>query len=116
MGYFLDPEQIQRMRPNLLTDILRTVPGLRVNYTSQGEVVSSSRGVSSLTGGGCVQYYVDGMQWQSAEPGDINQFVNGSEIAGAEIYQGTNVPAQYSRGMADCTTIVLWTKSRIRDR
>ena len=115
VGYYLDPEQIQRIHPNVLTDILRLVPGLHVTYTNQGETVSSSRGVSSLAGGDCVQYFVDGMAWMSQEPGDINQFVNGSEVVGAEIYQGTNAPAQYSRGMQNCTTIVLWTKSRIRD-
>jgi hypothetical protein len=115
-GYYLDAEQIQQLRPTVLTDILRTVPGLRVNYTPQGEVVESSRGVSSLSGNACVQYFVDGMLWQSAEPGDINQFVNGNEVVGAEIYHGANAPAQYSRGMQDCTTIVLWTKQTIRDR
>ena len=115
-GYYLDPEQIQRMHPTVLTDILRQVPGLRVNYTNEGETVSSSRGVSSLAASGCVRYFVDGMEWQSAQPGDINQFVNGNEIVGAEIYQGTTAPAQYSRGIGDCTTIVLWTKQTIRDR
>jgi hypothetical protein len=99
------------MRPNVLTDILRQVPGLRVSYSPQGDVVSGTRG-----GSGCVQYYVDDMPWQSAMPGDINQFVNGSEVVGAEIYQGPNTPPQYSRGMTDCVTIVLWTKFRIRDR
>ena len=111
-GYFLDPDQIQRLHPQRLTDILRNVPGLRIGYSPQGEVVSSTRGM----GGGCVLYYVDGMSWMSQEPGDINMFVNGNEVAGAEIYQSGNAPAQYSRGMQDCTTIVLWTKSRIRDR
>jgi hypothetical protein len=115
-GYYLDPEQIQRMHPTVLTDILRQVPGLRVSYTNEGEVVQSARGVSSLAASGCVRYFVDGMEWQSAQPGDINQFVNGNEIVGAEIYQGTTAPAQYSRGMGDCTTIVLWTKSTIRER
>ncbi len=114
-GYFLDPDQIQRMRPIRLTDILRQVPGLRINYSNDGETVSSARGVSTFSGGNCVQYYLDDMPWQSAQPGDINQFVNGSEVVGAEIYQGTSVPAQYSRGMQTCTTIVLWTKARIRD-
>jgi carboxypeptidase family protein/TonB-dependent receptor-like protein len=116
-GYYLDPEQIQRLRPNFLTDILRTVPSLRISYTPQGEIVSSSRGVSSLTGGGCVQYYVDDMPWQSAMPGDINNFVNGSEVVGLEVYQGPGTPAQYTRGgQGDCTTIVVWTKFKIRDR
>jgi len=113
-GYYLDPEQIQRMHANYITDILRQVPGLRVSYTPQGEVISSSRGVSSFSNSGCVQYYVDGMPWMSAAPGDVNNFVNGSEVVGVEVYQGSNTPAQYSRAMQDCTTIVLWTKFKIR--
>ena len=115
MGYFLDQDQIQRLRPSRLTDILRTVPGLRVGYTNDGEVVSSSRGSTSFSGTDCVQYILDDLPWQSVAPGDINQFVNGNEIVAAEIYQPTNVPAQYSRGMQSCTTIVLWTKAKVRD-
>jgi hypothetical protein len=116
-GFYLGPEQIQRLRPNYLTDILRTVPSLRISYGPDGETVSSSRGVSSFSGGGCVQYYVDDMPWQSAQPGDINNFVNGSEVVGLEVYQGSSTPAQYTRAMqGDCTTIVVWTKFKIRDR
>jgi len=115
MGYFLDQDKIQQLRPSRLTDILRTVPGLRVSYSNDGEVVSSSRGASSFSGGDCVQYILDDLPWQSTSPGDINQFVNGSEVVAAEVYQPNNVPAQYSRGMQSCTTIVLWTKARIRD-
>lgn len=116
-GHYIGPEQIERMHPTYLTDILRQVPGLRVNYTPQGEVVTSSRGVSSIMGGsGCVQYFVDDMPWQSVTPGDINMFVSGREVVGVEVYQGSGVPAQYSRGgMGNCATIVLWTRMRIRD-
>jgi hypothetical protein len=42
--------------------------------------------------------------------------VNPSEVVAVEVYQGSNVPAQYSRGSGGCTTIVIWTKFRIRDR
>ena len=110
-GYYLDPDQIQRMRPTFLTDIFRQVPGLRVSYSPQGDVISGTRG-----GSGCVQYFVDDMPWQSASPGDVNQFVNASEVVAVEVYQGPGVPAQYSRAMGDCVTIVIWTKFRIRDR
>jgi len=92
------------MRPNFLTDIFRQVPGLRVSYSPQGDVISGTRG-----GSGCVQYFVDDMPWQSAAPGDINQFVNGSEVVAVEVYQGPGVPAQYARGMSDCVTIVILT-------
>jgi hypothetical protein len=116
MGFYLGPEQLQAMHPNYLTDILRRVPSLRISSTPTGDVVTSSRGVTSLSGGqGCVQYYVDDMPWTSATPGDINDFVNGNEVVGVEVYSGPGAPAQYTRGGQDCTTIVLWTKFRIRD-
>lgn len=115
-GYYLGPDQIQSMHPNDLTDILRRVPSLRVNYGPNGDEITSSRGTTSLTGGaGCVQYYVDDMPWQSAMPGDVNNFVNANEVVGVEVYAGPGAPAQYTRGMGDCTTIVIWTKFKIRD-
>ena len=112
-GFYIGPDQLKNGHPQYLTDILRGVPGLRVSSSPEGDVVSSSRGVG---GGDCVQYFVDDMPWQSAEPGDINSFVNANEVVAVEVYQGSNAPAQYSRGMGSCTTIVLWTRFKIRDR
>jgi hypothetical protein len=114
-GFYMGPERIAALHPNSLTDILRVAPGLRVDYTPTGEVVSSSRGVSSLGGQGCVQYIVDDMPWQSAMPGDINNFINGREVVGVEVYSGATAPPQYTRGMGSCTTIVIWTRFKIRD-
>jgi hypothetical protein len=114
-GYYLGPDQLERMNAFRLTDILRRVPGLRVTSNGFDDIVSSSRGVSSLSGGGCVQYYVDDMPWMSASPGDINTFVSGGEVVAVEVYQGPGVPVQYTQGMGDCVTIVLWTRFKIRD-
>jgi hypothetical protein len=110
-GYYIGPDQLKDMHPNALTDILRRVPSLRVSYGPQGDVVTSSRG----SGGGCVEYYVDDMPWQSATPGDVNNFLNANEVVGVEVYAGPGAPAQYTRAMGDCTTIVIWTKFKIRD-
>ena len=114
-GYFLGPEQLQQIHANYLTDIFRRIPGLRVSSSGFDEVVSSSRGASSLSGGDCVQYYLDDMPWLSASPGDITSFVNGSEVVAVEVYHGASAPAQYTRGLGGCTTIVLWTRFKIRD-
>lgn len=111
-GYYMGPEQIARMNPIQLTDLFRQVPGLRVSYSPEGDVISSSRGAG---GSSCVVFYLDDMRWQSVMPGDINTFVSAREVVAAEVYQGTNVPAQYSSGMGNCVTIVLWTRMRIRD-
>jgi carboxypeptidase family protein/TonB-dependent receptor-like protein len=113
MGFYIGPDELKNQHPNRVTDILRSVPGLRIIDSPEGETVSSARNAG---GGDCTQYYVDDMPWLSAEPGDVNQFVNASEVVAVEVYQGSNVPAQYSRGMGSCTTIVLWTRFKIRDR
>ena len=111
MGHYITPEQIGRMKPIRITDVLRQVPGLRVNYSPEGETVTSSRGAGS---GSCVVYFVDEMRWTSVTPGDINSFVGGNEVVAVEVYHGT-APAQYMVGTGNCTTIVLWTRMKIRD-
>jgi len=114
-GYFLGPEQLQQIHANYLTDIFRRIPGLRVSGNGFNEVVSSSRGSTSLANGGCVRFYLDDMPWLSTSAGDINSFVNGSEVVGVEVYSGASTPARYTRGMSACTTVVLWTRFKIRD-
>jgi hypothetical protein len=110
IGYYIGPERLQNMHPNAVTDILRMVPGLRVSYGPGGDVVSSSRGVGS----GCVQYYLDDMPYTEMTPGDINSFVTGGEVVAVEVYQDAGTPPQYVRPGTACTTIVLWTRFKIR--
>jgi hypothetical protein len=112
-GFYMGPDELKNRNPTRLSDLFRTVPGLRVTSTPDGDIVGSSR---SAGGNDCVRYYVDDMPWQSAEPGDINQFVNPNEVVAMEVYQGSMVPAQYSGAGGSCTTILLWTRFKIRDR
>ena len=106
-GYFVGPEQIERMHPFYVTDVLRMVPGIQVVHTRTGEAVRSSHDVGRPS---CVQYYVDDMPFTELEPGDANNFVNGGEIVGVEVYQPGMAPAQYTRALNACVTILLWTK------
>lgn len=137
VGYFIGPERLEYMHPNLLTDILRRVPELRVNYGPEGDVVSSRPG-----GSGCVQYFLDDVPYVELTPGDINHFVTGGEVVAVEVYDGINAPARYTAsavprakplqnvglmpgngtapaqtsagGGFACTAIVLWTRFKIR--
>jgi len=106
-GYFVGPEQIERMHPFYVTDVLRMVPGIQVVHTRTGEAVRSSHDVGRPS---CVQYYVDDLPFTELEPGDANNFVNGGEIVGVEVYQPGMAPAQYTRALNACVTILLWTK------
>ncbi|MGH7652872.1 MAG: carboxypeptidase regulatory-like domain-containing protein [Gemmatimonadaceae bacterium] len=114
-GYFLGPDRIERMHPMVLTDVLRMIPSLRVTNSGTGTTVTSSRGPTSFTGAaGCVQYYLDDSPWFAGSDEDINDFVNGSEVVAVEVYDATQTPPEYTRGMTPCTTIVVWTKFKVR--
>jgi hypothetical protein len=109
-GFFMGPVELEKLKLRTVTDILRRVPGLDISYDVQGEVVSSAREGNST----CVQYFLDDIPFVEAMPGDINNFVNGLEIVALEAYQENNVPVQYIRNGRSCTTILLWTKFKIR--
>jgi hypothetical protein len=47
-------------------------------------------------------------------PGDINSFVSGGEVVAVEVYQDTGTPPQFSHAGMSCTTIVLWTRFKVR--
>ena len=113
MGHYLTAADIERRNPTQLSDVLRTLPGLSVQQQGIESVVVSTRG-GGLASQSCVTYFVDGMPFQ-AIGGDANDFVNPREVAGIEVYQPSTVPPQFMSGNGQgCTTIVIWTKQRIR--
>lgn len=110
LGFYIGPEQLENARPNFLSDILRQVPGIRVNYGVYGDVILSARGVTN----GCMLYYMDDSPYLEMNRGDVNRFVTAREIVAVEVYQGAGTPAQYVRPGADCATILIWTRLKIR--
>lgn len=110
LGFYIGPEQLENARPNYLSDILRQVPGIRVNYGVYGDVILSARGVTN----GCMLYYMDDSPYLEMNRGDVNRFVTAREIVAVEVYQGSGTPAQYVRPGADCATILIWTRLKIR--
>jgi hypothetical protein len=81
-----------------------------VSYGEHGDIVSTARGITD----GCVQYYLDDSPYVEFRPGDVNRFVIASEVRAVEVYQGLGTPAQYDRPGASCTTIVIWTRWKLR--
>jgi hypothetical protein len=110
MGFYIGPERLVGSHPRVLSDILRLVPGLRVDYGEHGDIVSTARGAAS----GCVQYYLDDQPYVESRMGDVNRFVTASDVRAVEVYQGLATPAQFDRPGASCTTIVIWTRWKLR--
>jgi TonB family protein len=104
-GHFFTAEDIERRNPRLVTDLLRTLPGTRINYVN-GQSIVTFRGMrcSPLV-------WVDGAP-ASAAYLDPDMF-SVTSLAGIEVYPGpATVPAELTwvRGKSNCGVIAVWTK------
>jgi hypothetical protein len=113
-GSFIDSDQIERRQAQRFTDLLRTVPGIRVNMVGNQAQLVSTR--STTGGGGCVTVWVDGAAWQQLDAGDLDSFVGPGEVAAIEVYNGSAVPAQFATVGQDCAAVVVWTKLRVQSK
>jgi hypothetical protein len=110
-GYFITADDIAKRAPNLLTDVFRTVPSLRVVPSGNGAeyVIENARNPVN----GCVKYYVDGAPWEAIFGGDVDRLLPTWEIAAIEVYNGANTPMQFQApGSSNCASIVIWSKTR----
>jgi hypothetical protein len=104
-GYFITRDQIDKMRPFFVTDLLRTVPGL--------QVVPSARsfGNEVVTSEGCrPAVFLDGSHFPLLGE-SIDDIVTPEAIEGIEVYtHAVEVPAQFQAPGGACGAIVLWTR------
>jgi carboxypeptidase-like protein/carboxypeptidase family protein/TonB-dependent receptor-like protein len=112
LGKYQTREEIESRLPQNITDVFATTPGLQVDYTGQEPALKSSRSAT----GGCVNYYVDGIPYKEQSPGDINDYMRPTEIEATEVYNSEETPGEFqSAGSTSCTTILIWTKTRVAD-
>jgi hypothetical protein len=111
-GTFMDAKEIMARGPNLLTDVFRTVPSLRVVPVSPYDyAVQSARG--NMLGGNCVKFWLDGNPFEAVFPGDVDRMIPPYDIAAIEVYQGSTVPLQFTNAnSSNCAVIVIWSKYR----
>ena len=110
---FLDGEKIAREAVRF-SDAMRTVPGLRVQPAGNGRsVLTNSRDPV----GGCVLTWVDNVIWREMTPGDIDDFVQPSEVRAVEVYSSNNTPPQFQMaGQTSCAAVVVWTNRYVNRR
>jgi len=114
-GTFITREEIERRNPSLVSDLLTTVPGVRL---SPGGTGANSRSVSithalPIQGRSCpVQIWVDGMlATRSNVPVPIDELATPGDLVGIEIYRGlATLPPEFVTPEARCGVIALWTR------
>ena len=104
-GTFFTRAEIERLRPRLLSDILRRVPGMSLTPTRTG-ARASLRGARPSCG---IQYYLNGVL---APWFDVDQVLP-NDVEGLEIYRGAaTIPPAFNRGTALCGVVLIWTRAR----
>lgn len=105
-GTFFTRDEIERMRPRTLSDVMRRVPGASVFSTGSGWSSANFRGGRRSCP---VQFYVDG----TFTSGMLMDEVRAEDVEALEIYRGAaTLPPEFNKGSAMCGAIVIWTRER----
>lgn len=118
-GTYFTHDDIARMQPRLLTDVLRRVAGVQIAPVN-GEygtsyTVQTGRNAGGLAARTCpVLFYVNGAPFPLSSDVPINHFIAPEDVVALEVYTGVaQIPAQFNSGMysARCGVVVIWTRS-----
>lgn len=116
-GHFFTREDVDRMQAGQFTDVLRRVPGTRIEPVSgpfgTSYVVRMGRATGIAGARDCsVLYYINGAPFVVALDVGINTYVRPQDIAAIEVYSGAaSIPAQFTStpNNSRCGVVVIWT-------
>jgi hypothetical protein len=118
MGTYITREDMQRMRPYAVSDVVTRVPGLfMASSGGTGRHIFSGRTQGSAPG--CpAQIYVDGFLLNpvsrisgETEGMTLDEAVRPQDVEGIEIYHGlSTVPAEFLTTESRCAVIAVWTR------
>lgn len=112
MGRFLGPKDLERRNVQSLSGLFQTLPGFRVEQSFGGNSIKSTRG-----SGGCVTYWIDGIQFRENSPGELDNQIMPEQLMAIETYSPVSAPSEYkSAGQTDCSVIIIWTNRTIRTK
>lgn len=111
IGAFITRSDIEKRRPNKLSEMLRGVAGVSIKSNSsagQLPVVQIERSAASIANRTCeVQMFVDGNPYPR---GNIDDFPP-QTVEGIEIYRGgSELPAELRAQNSGCGAIAIWTR------
>ena len=117
LGHFFTRDDVEKLRPSRVTDLLARVPGVRLESSGAGlrRSVFFSRGGLPCR----AQIFVDGMLWtrpdmlrRGGDPGfTVDDAVSPASIEGIEVYRGlSGIPAEFLTPEARCGVVAIWTR------
>ncbi len=100
IGSFVTREQIERRHPQLVSELFRTMSGVRLVADRYGQQ-------HLLMRGSCVpQVYIDGVA--TYEQMSIDLSLRPEDIEAIEVYSNASIPIEYASGA--CGAILVWSR------
>jgi hypothetical protein len=110
IGTFLGRGEIERLRPGRVTDVLATVPGVRLE--SVGGAGHSRIAYMTRAPACPAQIFVDGfLLTRGTMPISVDEAVAPGSVEAIEVFRGTStIPAEFLTPQANCGVIAIWTR------
>ena len=112
-GVQLTREDIEERGPMRLTDLLVTLPGVRVGQ-GRGGAGARSISIGRALPGCQVQIFLDGVQMNRAGAGGsvlIDDLVSPFDVEVVEVFRGLGgIPAEFLTPQARCGVVAIWTR------
>lgn len=113
IGHFINRAEVERRGPGLVTDLLASVPGVRLESSDRGlrRTVYLGRGTRSCP----ARIFVDGRPLNPRTAGaaalTIDDAVTPGSVEAIEVYSGlSTIPAEFLSAEASCGVIAIWTR------
>lgn len=110
-GHFLTPARINSSGTRSITELLASVPGVRIRKVGGVSVIElTGRGVRSLRG--CqVAFYLDGTRYVPSSHG-LDGEIGLDNVEAIEVYDVATVPIEFSGMSAACGVVLIWSRER----
>jgi len=110
-GHFLTPERINASGSRRATELLASVPGVKIRKEGQVSIVElTGRGIRTL--GPCpVLFFLDGVRYEPGIHG-LDGEMGLDHIEAIEVYDAATAPVQFAGLGAGCGVILLWSRER----
>lgn len=121
-GRYFTRKDIQVMQARQVTDVLRRVPGMKIESGRQGlsggtPMAQTGRSISGSGSHPCgMIYYVNGTPFPLSNDVSINHYVATDDVAAVEVYTGSSqIPPQFNSSIygSRCGVVAIWTRSNL---
>lgn len=111
-GYYLTEEQIAKRQAFRPTDLLRTVPGVSVQFTPGGKrQIVITRGASNA----CFPTVVLDGTVMYAGATELDDWLPAADVRAVEVYPSfASVPNEYRVQNSTCGAVLIWTRTQSR--